>query len=186
MAGPHGNAQPVEQGAHVHVVDVAHQEAHYSIVLSGFGSEDAHALYLAELLHAVGGELLFVSLDTVKSDSLHILDGGGQSVGRHIVGGAGLKLERQALEGCLLETHALNHLASTLIRRQPVEPFLLAVEHADACRTVHLMPAEGIEVAVEVLHVDAEVGSSLSTIHKHGNAMLVGCADDLLHGIDGA
>ena len=59
----------------------------------------------------------------------HIVESGGKTVGSHIVGGASLKLERQTLEDRALEAHALNHLSTTLIGRQTVEPLFLAVEH---------------------------------------------------------
>ena len=78
----------------------------------------------------------------------------------------------------------LNHLSPTLIRRQTVEPVLLAIEHADARRTVHLMTAEDKEVAVEILHVDLEMGRALGAVDHHGNVVGMGDAHDILHGIN--
>ena len=80
----------------------------------------------------------------------------------------------------------LNHLATTLIGRETVEPFLLAIEDADSCGAVHLMTGESEEVAIEVLDIDGEVGNALGTVDHHRNPMLMGDADDVLNGIDGS
>ena len=77
-----------------------------------------HAVDGLQLLHAVARQLLLVSLDVVETDALHVVDGRCQTVGGHIVGRAGFKLERQALEGRPLPRHLVNHLATSLIGRQ--------------------------------------------------------------------
>lgn len=80
----------------------------------------------------------------------------------------------------------LNHLTAALIRRQPVEPFFLAIENADAGRPVHLMSAEHEEIIVEVLHVNLEVRGALSAVYHNRNVMAVGNAYYLLHRVDRA
>ena len=125
-------------------------------------------------------------LDGVEAQRLDILDGLGESVGGHIVGRSCLKLKGQALEGGTLPRHLVDHLATTLIGRQLFEPLLLAIEHANARRSVHLMSAESEEVAIHGLNVDLEVGCALGSIHQNGDAMGVGYLDDLFNGIDGA
>ena len=113
-------------------------------------------------------------LDGIEANAVDVVDGGGQSVGGHIVGRAGLELEGQALEGGTLPRHLVDHLAATLIGRQTVEPLLLAIEHTDTRRTVHLMAAEGQEIAVELLHVYGKVRCTLRTVDQHRDAVLVG------------
>ena len=46
----------------------------------------------------------------------------------------------------------------------------LAVQDADARRTIHLVAGEDEEVAVQLLHVDRQVRSRLGAIHQHRNA----------------
>ena len=135
-----------------------------------------------QLLHAVTGQLLFVALDGIKAYRIEVVDGSSQAMRCHIVGSARLELERQALEGGLLPRDFVYHLATTLIRRQLLQPLLLAVEHANACRTVHLMTAERKEVAVHRLDIDLEVRSTLRTIYQNGDAVLMSGLDDLFDG----
>ena len=124
-----------------------------------------------------------MSLYHIEADGIDIFDGLGQSVSSHIVGRACLELKGQTLEGGLLPRHLVDHLAPTLIRRQFLQPLLLAIEHTDARRSVHLMTAEGKEIAVHRLHVYLEVRSTLGTVHQDWDAMLVSRLDDFLHGI---
>ena len=185
VAGAHGDAQAVEQGAHVHGVDVADEEADDGVLAVG-GSEDAHAGYGAETVHGIAGEAVLVGADVVHAQPLDVVDGCGQTVGGDIVGGACLKLEGRALEGGMLKADVLYHLATALIGRQAVEPLFLAVEHADAGGTVHLVAAEGEEVAVYLLHIDGDVGCALGAVDHHGHVVGVGDAYHLLYGVDGA
>ena len=63
---------------------------------------------------------------------------------------------------------------------------LLAVEHADAGRPVELVAGEGIEVAIEVLHVDREMHRALAAVDQHGDAAGMRDPDHLLDRHDGA
>ena len=65
--------------------------------------------------------------DVVDADVLNIFYGRCQSVCSHIVWCASLKLEWQALESGFFEAHTFNHFATTLIRRQFVEPLFLSI-----------------------------------------------------------
>src|SRR5580704_3462181 len=67
----------------------------------------------------------------------------------------------------------LDHLAATLIGRQPFEEFALPVEDADSCRAINLVPGKNIEVDVEVTHVDVEMHRPLRTVYEHGDPSLV-------------
>ena len=80
----------------------------------------------------------------------------------------------------------LDHLSPTLVWRQLLKPLLLAIEHADARRTVHLMPTAHIEVTVELLHVHLHVGSTLRSVYHARHAMLMRGLDEVGHGINGA
>ena len=66
------------------------------------------------------------------------------------------------------------------------EQRVLAVEDADAGRTVELVAGESVEVAIEFLHIDREVRHRLSAVDQHRNAAAMGGVDDALHRIDRA
>ena len=185
VPGAHGDAEAVEQCAHVEVVDVAHEEAHHGVFVGSLADE-SHAGDAGQLLHAVACEVVLMGGDAVDTDALDIVDGHSQSAGGDIVGCAGLELQRRALEGGVRETHRVDHLAAALIGWHLVEPPLLAVEDADARGAVHLVAAEGEEVAVEGLHVDAHVRGALGAVDEHGHLMVVGDADEPADGVDGA
>ena len=169
------------------MVDIAHVKAHYGISQRCIHrTVDVHVGDGHQLFHTVACQFLLVLLDRVETDGVDIIDGLGQSVGGYIVGRTSLKLKRQALESGFLPRHLVDHLTPTLIWRQLLQPLLLAIEHANACRSIHLMAAEGEEVAVHRLHIHLEVRRTLGSVHQHGDAMPMGNADDLLNGIDGS
>ena len=195
MAGADGDAEAVEQGAHVKVVDEAstapllgkvNQETDDSIVTGDvLGTEDVHAFYLTHAPESIGGEVALVGHDGIEADGTDIIECLCKSCGCHVVRRAGLELVGQVVESGAPEADRLYHLAATHVWRDAVEPALLAVEHADARGTVYLMPAEGEEVAVEFLHVDGNMGRALGTVDKDGHAVLVGNADDVADRIHG-
>ena len=108
-----------------------------------------------------------------------------KTVGGNVVWCASLELKRQALEGGTFPRYLVNHLATTLIWRQFLQPFLLAIQHAYASRAVHLMATEGIEITIQRLHINTEVGGSLCSVNHHRNTMLVRHTDNIGNGVDG-
>ena len=69
----------------------------------------------------------------------------------------------------LLEGDRADHVAAALVRRHRFEQLCLAVEHADAGGPEQLVPGEGVEIAVERLHVDLHVRHGLRAVHQHRN-----------------
>ena len=86
------------------------------------------------------------------------------------VGRAGFELERQVVVRGFLEGDGADHVAAALVGRHGLKQRSLAVEHADAGGPVDLVAAECVEVAVEGLHIDGEVGHGLRAIDEDGNA----------------
>ena len=82
--------------------------------------------------------------------------------------------------------HVADHLAAALIGPHGLEMLLLAVEHADAGRAVELVAGEGVEIAIEVLHVDREMHRALRAVDQHGDAAVMRDAHHLLDRHDGA
>ena len=81
----------------------------------------------------------------------------------------------------LLEAHGEDHVATALPRRHGLEQRLAAVEHADAGGAVQLVAGEGIEIAIERLHVDALMRHRLRAIEQHRYPARVRKRNDLLH-----
>ena len=185
VASAHGNAEAVEQSAHVEMVDVAQQEGDHGILLHRL-AEDAQAGYSAKLLSGIGCELALVGVYSIKADALHEVQGHGQGVGSNVVGGAGLKLIGYSLKGGLVKADSADHLAASLIGRHLLQQTAAAIEHADAGGAIYLVAAERQEVAVQLLHVHPEMGHALSSIDHHGHPMAVGKAYHLPDRIDGA
>lgn len=80
----------------------------------------------------------------------------------------------------------LYHLAAALIRRQLLKPTLLAIEHTNASGAVHLVTTKDKEIAIQILHVDGEMRGALGSVDHHGDIVLMGNGDHLLHRIDRA
>ena len=88
--------------------------------------------------------------------------------------------------GGFLEGDALNHVAAALIGRHFFEQRGFAVEHADAGRPEKLVAGKGEEVAIERLHVNAQVRDGLRAVHQNDRADGVRAADEFAHGLDRA
>ena len=180
-------AETVEEGAHVEVMDGPHLKTDDGIVEGRvFGTENLHAFYLVHTLHGIGGEVTFVSLDDIQTYRTNIVEGTGETCGGDIVGRACLELVRQVVECGVLEGNSLYHLTTAHVGWDAVEPLFLTIEYADTRGAIYLVTAKGKEVAVEVLHINLEVGRALGSIDEDGDIVGMSYADDVLDWIDGA
>ena len=103
----------------------------------------------------VGEQIVFVGSHRFQAELLEVVDGGAQADGAGDVRRAGLELVRQRVVGRLLERDRADHVAAALVRRHRLQERGLAVQDADAGRPVKLVAGEDVEVAVQLLHVDA-------------------------------
>ena len=180
-------AETVEEGAHVEVMDGPHLKTDDGIMEGRvFGTENLHAFYLVHTLHGIGCEVTFVGLDDIQTYRTNIVEGTGETCGGDIVGRACLELVGKVVERGVLEGNSLYHLTTAHVGWDAVEPLFLTIEYADTRGTIYLVTAEGKEVAIQVLHVDAEVGRALGSIDEDGDIVGMSYADDVLDGIDGA
>ena len=166
-------------------MDAAHQEGDDGVPLAGL-AQYTHAGNPAHALQCITGQFLLVRIDAVHAQSGNVIEGARQSRGGHVVGRAGLELERQSVEGGMPERDVPDHLAASHIRRQPVEPRLFAIKHAHARGAVNLMAAEGKEIRIERLHVYRKMRGALRSVHQYGHAVGMGDADHPAHGVDRA
>ena len=183
MARAYGNAQTVEQRAHVKVVNLTYLEGNDAVQRTSLAqAPDAHPFDFRETFDGILREGLFVSAYGFKAQTFHILYGARQSRRGDVVGRAGFELVGQIVVGGPLEGDVAYHLAAAHVGGQLLEPGAFAVEHTDAGGAVHLMARKGEEVAVERLHIDAPVRGALSAVHEYRNAVSMCRLDDSLNG----
>ena len=177
-----GDAEVVEERAHVAGVSALEVEGDER----GGRTIDGKARQRAEAIEGTMHKSGLVSANGVHTQSSDIVEGTSRGDGADVVGRTRLELIGQLIEGGASEADTGYHLATALIGRHLLQPALLTVEHAHARRTIDLMGAEGVEVAVELLHIDGHVRSRLSSVDGHRHAVSVGHTDDVGHGIDRA
>ena len=114
-----GNTKTVEQHTHIVMMYVAYQKRNNTVLMFGT-SEDTHAFYFIEPIGSIAKQFIFMRRDLGKSDGLYIPQRLGQRRAADVIRSAGLKLIRQFIERRVLERHILNHLPTSLIRRQAV------------------------------------------------------------------
>ena len=143
-----------------------------------------------ELFQGILRNFFFVLADVFDANRINPFDGLAEpdDFGDH--GGASFKAGGNIGVSRLFESHVLDHFATAMPGGHAVENFVLAVEYAHSCRTVHLVSAEGEEIAVELLHVNLDVARTLGGVNQ--NLCLRGefadCRDNFcnrVHGADG-
>src|SRR5207244_5772140 len=81
------------------------------------------------------------------------------------VRGARFELVWQFVIGGLLERHGADHVATSLIRRHPVEEIFPAVQNPDSRRTEYFVSGKRVEIATQFPDVYAEMRNRLSAIN---------------------
>src|SRR6185312_415990 len=74
---------------------------------------------------------------------------------------------------CLLESDGANHVAAALIGWHSFEQLVFPVQHTDSHWPIHLVARKGVEVAIEILDIDSDVGNSLCSIYYDGDVVCV-------------
>ena len=179
----HGNAQAVQQGAQVQMMDLPNEETDDAVVRR---TEEPHPRNLRQAFASIARERLFVFHDGGESYGADVVQSTRQPRCGHIVGRAGLELVGEAVESGVLEADLADHFAAAHIGWHLLQQRFLAVEHANARGAIDLVAAEGQEVAIQGLHIDGQMGCRLSGIEEHGHLVGVGHADDVSHRVDGA
>src|SRR5262249_18705202 len=77
--------------------------------------------------------------------------------------------------------HGTDHLPTRLVGRHLLEPYALAIKNADAGRSVNLVPAESIKIAVHVLYIDGQMDGTLRSVHEDDRTVGVRCLRDFAH-----
>src|SRR5580692_4790963 len=100
-----------------------------------------------------------------------IIDRGTEPDRLHDWRRAGFEFVRRVAVGDAVLEHFADHFAAAIERRHGGKMLIFAVKHADAGRTVKLVTGEGVEVAVDVAHVDVEVHRPLRAVEQYRNAV---------------
>src|SRR5579875_428897 len=91
---------------------------------------------------------------------------------------------RERVVGSLFKGNRADHVAAALIGWHLLKQTCLAIEDADASRSIQLVPGEGIKVTIQFLDINRHMGSGLRSVDQHGNSLAVCTLDDFPHGID--
>ena len=179
-AGAHRHAGAVDDRRHVVRMRALHLEGDDRPLVLG-GAEDAQRVDLPQPVVGVAHQPLLVAADARLADRGDIVERGAEPDRLHDRRRAGFELVRRiAVSDAVLE-HLADHLAAAVERRHGGKMRVFAVEHADAGRPIDLVAGEGIEVAVDVAHIDVDVHRGLRAVDQHRNAVRVRDAGDLLH-----
>ena len=131
-----------------------------------------------QLLGGVTEQLLFVGLDSLHVERAEEANRLGQTDSTDVVGRTGLELEWHGGKGGLLKRDAIHHVATPHKGRHRLQEFALAIQDTDTGRAVEFMTREGVEVAIQGLHIDTTMHHTLATIHQHHRTDCVGSLDD--------
>src|SRR6516225_982940 len=121
------------------------------------GAENAQRIDLAQTLVSVTRQLRLVGADARLADRRDIIDCGTKSNRLDDRGRAGLEFVRRVAVGDVVLEYFADHLTAAVERRHGGKMLVFAVKHADAGRPVELVAGKGIEIAIDVAHVDVEM-----------------------------
>ena len=158
----------------MHTLDI---EAHNATLIRRL-TIDAKAINLAELLGGVVQECLLVGQHTLPIEGAKELNSLGEADGVDIVGRARLELQGQVGVGGLLKCNLLHHIAAAQEWGHCLQPLAFAIEHAHTIGAVELMAREGVEVAIQLPHIDLAMDKALAAVHHNNSTHAVGPFDD--------
>ena len=182
MTGANGNAQSVEQGPHIQMMNIPYQKRNDPALVFCL-TKDAHSFYRFQTFHGIRCQFVLIGSNLVHSDSRYIIKRFCQCRSTDIIGRSGFKLKRKFIESGFLEADILYHFPSSLIRREFIQPFLLSIEYSYPRRPIYLMPAKCKEICIQVLHVHFHVRYALRTVYQDRDTVTVSRCNHLLHRI---
>src|SRR5215204_2253554 len=185
VTGADGNALVVEYRPDVMRVNPLDDEGKHARLLAR-RPDDADALDGRKFLGRVTQKLLLVRVRRLAVNAVQVINRRAEPDGRSDGGRARLELVGDGRVGAPLEGHGANHRAAAEERVHLLQQLGLAVEDAAARRREHLVPRDGVEVAVQILHVNLQMRRALRPVHQDGDAQLVRARRDLLDRVDRA
>ena len=182
MPGADGNPETVEQCPQVEVMNIAHQKRNHRAAIGSF-AENTHAGNLFQPAQGIPGEFVLISRHLFHADGGDVIERFGKTCRTDIVGRTCFELERQLVERGFLERDMLNHLSSSLIGRQAVEPLFFAVKHSDTRRRINLMTGEYQKIGIQLLHIHRHVRDRLCGIYQKRHSVCMRGGNHLFDGV---
>src|SRR5205085_1520249 len=185
VAGAYGDALLVEYRSNVVRVNIVNDEREHARLLARV-ADYADALYRRDSLGRVAQKLLLVHECGGAVERVEIVDRRAQPDLRGDGGRAGLEFVGDGGVGAPLERDGAYHRAAADERVHLLKKLRPAVEDAAARGREHLVAGDGVEVAVQILHVNLQVRRSLRAVNEDGHAELVCVRSDLFDRVYGA
>src|SRR5690348_18174833 len=98
--------------------------------------------------------------DVFNAEYIQIIDRCTQTDCAGHVRCASFELVGELVVSCFLKGDRTNHVSTALIRWHCVQQAELPVEHSHAHETIHLVTGKGVEITVEIAHIDFDVRHS--------------------------
>ena len=181
VAGAHGDAALVQQGADVVRVRAVHDEGHQRR-LRGVRREHAHPGQALQAVQGLGAQRLHMAGDGGGAELGDELRRRGQAHGARHMGRAAFQARGQGGEAGVLPAHPVHHVAPQAQGVQALERAAPAGQHARAHGAVHLVAREGQEVAVQLRQLRRAMAHGLGGVEHGERTGLRGQAEQVLIG----
>ena len=189
MAAANANATGIEQGGQVIGMQTINNKSSQSAaigLLLGARPEQTHPINAAQALPKPGREALLPLVDRPKTQRLDVVDGGSHADGFTNRWGARFEFVGQRSPGAALKEHLINHFATTEERWCLLQQLAPPPEEAHACGATKLVAGSHQPIAIQLLHINRQMGKALARIHQHAGANGVGERHHLCDGIEAA
>ena len=99
--------------------------------------------------------------------------------------GARLKAVRQYVIVGFFEADPADHVTASLVGFHLLQQRPFAVKHPDTGGTIDLVAGERVEIGIERLHIDLQVGDRLGSVNQNHDTRVMGQGDHLSYRIEG-
>src|SRR5947209_5766308 len=185
VSGAYGDALLIEYRSNVVRMNVVNDEGEHARLLARV-ADDADAFDGGDSLGRVPQQFLLVDECGGAVERVEVVNRCAKSYLRGDGGRARLEFVGDCGVGAALEGDGANHRAAAEEGVHLLKKFRPAIEDSAARGCEHLVAGDGVEVAVQVLHVNFEVRRSLRAVNEDGHAQLVCARRDLFNRIDRA
>src|SRR3977135_3115825 len=178
-SGTYRDPASIEHGGDIMRMGAVHVEG-YDGALAFRVAEDPQRVDPRQSLMRIIAQAQFMRMNALAADPSHIVHGGAEPDRLHDRRCAGFETMRRLVIGHAILGDFIDHLAAAEEGRQFLQPFLLAVERADAGRPIELMAGEAIKIDIELNNLDVGMDRALRTIDQYGYPALMRDPDYLL------
>ena len=185
MARTHGDAFLIEQGGQIMRMHAIDQEGDHRHLFARL-ADDAQAGNRAHRFGGMDEQFVFTRGHALEADRLDVIERRTEADKAGDVRRAGFELVRRIGKRGALEAHFTDHLAAAEEWRHRIKVRTACPEHAGTGWPEQLVSGQGVEIATQRAHVDAQMWRGLRAIDQQRNAALAAFAGELGNGVDGA